>query len=245
MNSSDHIVNDKQTVLLIEDEPAIADTVVYALSTEGFEPVWQTTAADGLAVFRENTPVLVILDVGLPDANGFEVCKALRQIAAVPIIFLTARSEEIDRVVGLEIGADDYISKPFSPRELTARVKAVLRRVQQTIPVESVVTATQVTATQSTVFSIDKARYEIRYYGEVLELSRYEYRLLAVLLEHPGRVYSREQLLQLAWNDPEHSLDRTVDTHIKTLRAKLRAVRADCNPIKTHRSIGYSLNLET
>lgn len=223
-------------ILLIEDEPTIADTVVYALQTEGFEPVWCVTGRDGLEKFQQLRPALVLLDIGLPDANGFDLCKTLRATASVPVIFLTARAEEIDRVVGLEIGADDYVVKPFSPRELTARVRAVLRRtagvVQGTEPVAP-----------AAVFNIDEERCRISYHGRSLALSRYEYRLLSVLVERPGRVYSRETLLQLAWNDPESSLDRTVDTHIKTIRAKLRAVRPDLNPIKTHRGLGYSLEI--
>lgn len=224
-------------VLLIEDEPAIADAAVYALATDGFEVQWCATGAEGLAAFRADPPTLVILDIGLPDANGFELFRSLRgesSTAPPPVIFLTARSEEIDRVAGLEMGADDYVSKPFSPRELSARVRAVLRRSQQT----------QAAPTPpATPFEIDESRLEIRYNGVLLELSRYEFRLLKLLAQHPGRVYTREQLMQQVWNNPEHSLDRTVDTHIKTLRAKLRAVSGTHNPIKTHRGIGYSLEI--
>lgn len=219
-------------VLLIEDERGIADTVVYALTTEGFQPTWCGTGNEGLRSFRAELPDLVILDVGLPDANGFDLCRQMREHAAVPIIFLTARAEEVDRVVGLEIGADDYVVKPFSPRELTARIRAVLRR-----------SASRPSA-EPTAFVVEQERYEIRYHGQALSLSRYEYRLLRVLVERPSRVYTREELLQLAWNEPENSFDRTVDTHIKTIRAKLRAVKPDANPIKTHRGIGYSLGPE-
>lgn len=122
------IATERSCILLIEDEPAIADTVVYALQTEGFEPLWRMTGQEGLLAFREHGPALIILDIGLPDASGFDLCRELRRIRPAPVIFLTARASEIDRVVGLEIGADDYVVKPFSPRELTARVKAVLRR---------------------------------------------------------------------------------------------------------------------
>ncbi|MFO1352660.1 MAG: two-component system response regulator CreB, partial [Gammaproteobacteria bacterium] len=193
----------------------------------------------GLEACRAQPLALIVLDVGLPDTQGFELFRGLRQITQAPVIFLTARGGEIDRVVGLEIGADDYITKPFSPRELTARVRAVLRRAQhRTDPAAP-------RAESSMPFSLDEAAYEIRYFGQLLELSRYEYRLLKILIAHPRRVYSREMLLELAWDDPEESFDRTVDTHIKTLRAKLRAVRDDLNPIKTHRSLGYSLSLES
>lgn len=220
-------------VLIIEDESAIADTLLYALRTEGFDPEWRRTAEAGLRAFDEHPPALVILDIGLPDASGFDVCRQIRSRAATPILFLTARAQELDRVVGLELGADDYVVKPFSPRELTARVRAILRRAS-TDSVPS-------TAGDSR-FTVDEARQHIHYLGMPLELSRYEYRLLKALVAHPGRVFSREQLLQMAWDHPEHSLDRTVDTHIKTLRAKLAAVKPDTDPIRTHRGVGYSLD---
>jgi two-component system catabolic regulation response regulator CreB len=231
---------ERPCILLIEDEPAIADTVVYALQTEGFEPLWRMTGQEGLLAFQEYRPVLILLDIGLPDASGFDLCRELRRIRPVPVIFLTARAAEIDRVVGLEIGADDYVVKPFSPRELTARVKAVLRR---TFAAETQ-GPPAATPPPPMLFEIDEESCAIRYAGQPLALSRYEYRLLQAMLKRPGRIFSREMLLQLAWDHPDHSLDRTVDTHIKTLRAKLRAVKPDANPIKTHRGFGYSLSLE-
>jgi two-component system catabolic regulation response regulator CreB len=150
----------------------------------------------------------------------------------VPVVFVTARKDEIDRVVGLEIGADDYVVKPFTPRELTARIRAILRRTQ---------TSAAAPAEPAAVFAVDEERCEIRYHGTPLQLSRYEFRLLKVLIQKPGRVYSRDQLMELAWEEPDTALDRTVDAHIKTLRAKLRAVRDDEDPIRTHRGLGYSL----
>jgi two-component system catabolic regulation response regulator CreB len=220
-------------ILLVEDEPSIADNIIYALKTEGFTPSWCQTAAEGLRVFAEQRFALVILDVGLPDMNGFELCKKLRAGSFVPIIFVTARKDEIDRVVGLEIGADDYVVKPFAPRELTARVKAILRRTEAGGGAPAPQTAK--------LFSIDDERCEIQYHGSPLQLSRYEFRLLKVLVQKPGRVYSRDQLMELAWEEPDTALDRTVDAHIKTLRAKLRAIREDEDPIRTHRGLGYSL----
>ena len=229
---------EKARILIIEDEPAIADTVIYALKTEGFDPLWRLTGNEGKKAFLEEQPALVILDIGLPDINGFELFKELRLSAPVPVIFLTARAEEVDRVVGLEIGADDYVVKPFSPRELTARVRAVLRR---TTSHEDINDACR---SEELGFNIDPESCQICYHGKLLTLSRYEYLLLSVLIKRPNRVYSREELLQLVWTDPENSTDRTVDTHIKTIRAKLRAVRADANPIKTHRGLGYSLSID-
>ena len=229
-------------ILLIEDEPSIADNIVYALKTEGFAPLWCQTGHDALARFEREPFALVILDIGLPDVNGFELCKRLRAASTVPIVFVTARKDEIDRVVGLEIGADDYVVKPFSPRELTARVKAILRRSDS---VGDTPAAAALAAPPAAIFEIDGERCVIRYCGTVLPLSRYEFRLLKVLVEKPGRVFSRNQLMELAWEEPDTALDRTVDSHIKTLRAKLRAVRDGDDSIRTHRGFGYSLKEQT
>ena len=149
----------------------------------------------------------------------------------IPIIFLTARNEEVDRIVGLEIGADDYVSKPFSPRELAARVKVILKRSAGISQVQS-----------NCEFVIDEHRALIHYYGQALQLTRYEYLLLKYLLSQPERVFSREQIMQAVWSEPQASLDRVVDTHIKTLRSKLSKIRENANPIKTHRGLGYSIS---
>lgn len=227
----------KPRILIVEDEPAIADTIVYALSTDGFEPVWHATAVAALqAVGQGPAFALAILDVGLPDINGFELFKRLSSLApALPAVFLTARSGEIDRVVGLELGADDYIAKPFSPRELVARVRTILRRVQRAAaPVAP-------TAQAAGGFDVDDERKTIRYRGNALALSRTEYRLLKVLIERPGRVFSRDELMQRAWDDPAAAFDRTVDAHVKLVRAKLREIAPDQDPIVTHRGLGYAL----
>lgn len=242
---------ERPLILVVEDEPAIADTILYALRTEGFDPDWKTTVGAAREVLARRPFALAVLDIGLPDGSGFDFCRELRARDGLPVIFLTARSEEIDRVVGLEIGADDYIVKPFSPRELTARVRAVLRRTQPvarppTAP--SAATGAAPDAVRSGgsrgPFAIDEDRCEVRYHATRLDLTRREYRLLLALLSQPGRVFSREQLLTRAWDEPEASLDRTVDAHIKTLRAKLRAVDAAGDPIRTHRGFGYSIELE-
>lgn len=226
-------------ILLVEDEPGIADNIVYALSTEGFRPDWQRTAAGARTALEAGDVALVILDVGLPDANGFELAKEIRKSHEVPLIFVTARASEIDRVVGLEIGADDYVVKPFSPRELTARVKAVLRRTRP--KPQSGATPAPVPTAPPAWIVIDEDRHRIVYHGKPLELSKLEFRLLAVLARRPGQVFSREQLLTLAWDGPSASLERTIDTHMKTLRQKLRAVTPEDDPIVTHRGVGYSL----
>lgn len=222
-----------QRILVVEDEPAIADTITYALRTEGFEVEWRTTGAEALETLEKHGAALVVLDVGLPDQNGFDVCRAIRRTSQVPIIFLTARSSEIDRIVGLEMGGDDYVPKPFSPRELSARVRAVLRRT-------GVDNAAQLTPGDS-AFSLDRPRMRIAYYGQPLQLSRYEFRILDVLLARPGWVFTRDKLMELVWEAPDSSMDRTVDTHVKNIRLKLHAVRPDKNPIITHRGVGYSL----
>jgi len=237
-------------VLIIEDEPAIADTLLYALKTEGFAPEWCATGRAGLAALEAGERAgrafaLVVLDVGLPDGTGFEVCKVIRKTSTVPVIFLTARNAELDRVLGLEIGGDDYLVKPFSPRELTARVKAILRRVPAADAARATGVAAKGGADEVNEFSVDETRCVIAYRGDALELTRYEFRLLKVLVAQPGRVFSRDQLMSAVWEDPGASLDRTVDAHIKMLRAKLRAVAGegadDDGPIRTHRGLGYSL----
>ena len=232
----------KPRILIVEDEPGIADTLQYALRTDGFEPAWVATGEEAVALVQASSPqerpALVILDVGLPDTNGFEVFKRIRALADIPVVFLTARSDEIDRVVGLELGADDYVAKPFSPRELVARVRTVLRRA--TKPAAAPV-APVVAAEPALPIAVDDGRRQIRFYGQLLELSRYEYGLLKTLVSRPGHVFSRDTLLERVWDDATESLDRTVDAHVKTLRAKMKIVAPTLEPIKTHRGTGYAL----
>jgi len=222
-------------ILVIEDEPAIAESTLYALSTDGFDAVWAATGTAALALFQQQRFDLAVLDVGLPDINGFELFRQLSP--QLPVIFLTARSGEIDRIVGLELGADDYMTKPFSPRELCARIRTVLRRLgkQQSLSAQPAPTL------PTPIFAIDEERKRISFYGEALDLSRTEYRLLSALLHKPGRVFSREELMDKAWEHPDVSLERTVDAHVKMLRAKLRTIQAEPDPIITHRGLGYSL----
>lgn len=228
-------------ILVVEDEPAIADTISYALSTDGFQPVWSATGEAALKEIAGGGIALIILDVGLPDVNGFELFKKLTQVTSAPVIFLTARSHEVDRVVGLELGADDYISKPFSPRELTARVRTVLRRVAKTNAQEAAPVAASTQPAGHLPLAVDDDRKTITYFGKPLDLSRYEYRILKLLVSRPGRVFSRDAMMQHVWDEPESSLDRTVDAHIKTIRAKLKAIAPTIEAIRTHRGEGYSL----
>jgi len=228
----------KPRILIVEDEPGIADTLQYALRTEGFEPHWCATGEDALANARATPPALVVLDVGLPDVSGFEVFRRLRETSDVPVVFLTARSDEIDRVVGLELGADDYVAKPFSPRELVARVRGILRRSGRTAPSASTPGAATIA---SGPIVVDEGRMQVRYYGRALELSRYEYGLLKTLAARPGHVFTREALLDRVWGDDSESMDRTVDAHVKTLRAKMKAIAPGIDPIRTLRGSGYAL----
>ena len=224
-------------ILLIEDEAAIADAVLYALRSEGFEATHCLLGDAGLARFAEGGVDLVVLDVGLPDRNGFDVCRELRKSSEVPVIFLTARGSEIDRVVGFELGADDYVVKPFSPRELIARVRARLRRS----PRHDAESAAAEEWKRSGAFEHDVAGRRIRYSGQMLSLTRYEYGVLRTLLARPGAIFSRAQLMDAVWTDAAESADRTVDAHIKTLRAKLHAIVEGADPLRTHRGVGYSL----
>ena len=221
-------------VLLVEDEPAIADTLVYALETECFAVTHAQTGAEALAAAAREPHDFAILDIGLPDMTGLDVCRRLRETSAIPVLFLTARDGEVDRILGLELGGDDYVTKPFSPREIVARVRAILRR------------GNHQPAVHAQAFGIglhhDPSSMRVHFAGTALDLTAHEYKLLLVLMEKPGRVFTRDQLLDHAWQDPGAVTDRTVDAHIKSIRAKLRAISAGAESlIETRRGLGYSL----
>ncbi len=219
-------------ILIVEDEVAIADTLIYALQSDGFTTSWLGLGQAAVEHQRRTPADLIILDIGLPDITGFEACKQLRRFSEVPVMFLSARNGEIDRVVGLEIGADDYVVKPFSPREVTARVRAILKRM---LP-------RPVAAASNELFQIDAERVQISYRGQPLSLTRHEFRLLHCLLEQPERVFSREQLLDAVGVAADAGYERSIDSHIKSLRAKLRLIASDAEPIQTHRGLGYSFS---
>jgi two-component system catabolic regulation response regulator CreB len=231
-------------ILVIEDEPSVADNLTYALSTEGFDPTWCPTGQQGLDALNAAPFDLVILDIGLPDRDGFDICRAIRKLYEVPIMFLTARSDEIDRILGLEIGADDYVVKPFSPREVTARVKAILRRSQPG-PAQTGEPVDEAAKTSDGIFTVQSDCFRITFHEKTLELTRYEFLILETLIRRPKRIFSREALMNQVWEDPGASMERTVDAHIKSIRAKLRQVDTEADPIKTHRGLGYSLNLDS
>lgn len=231
----------KKRILVVEDEPSILDNILYSLETEGFAAQGCSTGQEALKNLEVHPFDLVIMDIGLPDTSGFDLFKTLRESSALPVIFLTARGAEIDRVAGLEMGADDYVIKPFSPRELSARVRAVLRRASGETSHLTKATDKAAESASGLPISIDEERIQVTYFGESVPLSSTEFRLLRVLCQHPGRVWSRSQLMDIAWSDPAASMERTVDAHVKTLRSKLKAIRTDINPIETHRGIGYAL----
>ena len=239
-------------VLIVEDELSIADTLVFAIGGEGFATHWVRLGQEAIECVQQGLADLVVLDVGLPDMSGFEVCKAIRRQSEVPILFLTARGEEIDRVVGLEIGADDYVVKPFSPREVAARVRVILKRTR-VVEAGAVAALAAVAPAQpvpgapagsaplaAEPFEVDAERKQVRHRGVPLELTPHEFRLLSHLLAHPERVFSRQQLLGAIGAGSDAVYERNIDGHVKALRAKLRSVAPDRDPIQTHRGFGYS-----
>lgn len=231
-------------LLLLEDDPAIARTVVYTLERDGLGVTHSLLLRDARQQVQARAFDLLVLDVGLPDGSGLDLLQQVRNTPAAPgtpgtpratpVLMLSARGEELDRVLGLELGADDYLTKPFSPRELAARVKALLRRAGA--PAAALAAA-------PALLHDDAAGQRISLRGEPLALTRREYRLLACLLAGAGRIHTRDALLAAAWGDDSDSQDRTVDTHIKTLRAKLRETDPSREYIQTHRGMGYCLNL--
>jgi two-component system response regulator BaeR len=214
-------------ILIVEDEPKLAVLLADYLKASGFEVF---TLPDGTHVdfwVRENKPNLIILDIMLPGRDGMEICKSIRIFSRVPIIMVTARVEEIDRLLGLELGADDYICKPFSPREVVARVKAVLRRVRdgQAIQAQGLV--------------LDEHTYRATLHSRDLELTAVEFKLLQLLVEHPCRIFSRLQIMEKIYHEERFVSDRTVDSHIKKLRRKIETVDPQATLIQSVYSVGY------
>lgn len=220
-------------VLIIEDEVKLVRTLRLYLEQAGFEVVWASDATQGIAAFRHEKPLLVLLDLNLPGGmDGLDVCRSLRRDSNVPIIMLTARIEEADRLIGLELGADDYISKPFSPREVVARVRAVLRRTDSS---ESVVEE----IVQVADIRVDMTRRTVSVAGHPAELTANEFDLLVILMRYPGRVYTRAQLLDATQGTSYEGYERTIDQHIKNLRQKIEPDPPQPRYILTVRSVGY------
>jgi DNA-binding response OmpR family regulator len=216
------------TVVVVEDDPHIADLVDLYLRREGFRVLLAADGERGLELFVQDDPCIVILDVGLPGArDGFDVCRAIRARGNVPVLFLTARDDEVDRVLGLELGADDYLVKPFSPRELVARVRAILRRTREGPAPQEVITLGEL--------QVDQRRREARQAGEVVALTTREFDLLAFLANNVGLALSRQQLLDGVWGPDWYGDERTVDVHVAQLRKKLGSDL----PLATVWGVGY------
>ena len=225
-------------ILVVEDEPALVETISYSLSREGYEVRAERDGIAGLQAAQADLPDLVILDLMLPGMDGLDVCRQLRRTSTVSILMLTARNDEVDKVVGLEMGADDYVTKPFSMRELIARVKALLRRnaPSQSLPVQSPL--------KFGPFALDSSRHEIRRDGTPLVLTPLEYSLLEFLLRNHGATFSRETLLEKVWGYDYAGDSRTVDVHVRSLREKIEDTPGAPRRILTVRGVGYRLDLD-
>jgi DNA-binding response OmpR family regulator len=225
---------DSSTILLVDDEDAVQKLLAYPLERDGFRVVQARDGEEALERFRAEDVDLVVLDVMLPKLDGLEVCKRLRAVSNVPIIMLTARDDELDKVLGLELGADDYITKPFSIREFMSRVRALLRRAA--IPVAP---GAAEEAIEADGLRIDLARRDVEVAGRPVQLTYVEFELLRALASHPGRVYTRELLLQALWGGSEYREPRTIDVHVRHLREKLERDPSEPEFILTVRGVGY------
>ena len=219
-------------VMVVDDEESLLEAIRYALSREGIEVVTASDGGEAMRDFEAERPDLVVLDLMLPTLNGWDVCRRIRATSQVPILMLTARDAEVDRVVGLEMGADDYVTKPFSPRELVARVRAVSRRGRAGDDAAG-------QPVRAGDLEIDRQRFEVKMKGRLVELTRKEFDLLSALVRTPGRVFGREELLDLVWGQDGFVEPRTVDVHVARLRAKFTAARTPMPAIETVRGVGY------
>jgi two-component system, OmpR family, alkaline phosphatase synthesis response regulator PhoP len=223
----------RKRIMVVDDEPKVADLIRAYLEKDGYEV---TLAADGVTAVdkaRKEKPDLIVLDLNLPEMDGIEVFRSVRTFSDLPVIMVTARDEEIDKIVGLQLGADDYVTKPFSPRELAARVGAVLRRYS-----EGTKSTTRI---QSGNLLVDFERHEVKYKGEPVNFTAAEFKLLAVMAKNPGRVFTRLQLMDAAFGETYEGYDRTIDAHIKNVRQKLEKIGGDGSPIATVRGVGYKM----
>jgi two-component system response regulator RegX3 len=220
-------------LLLVEDEPAIAEGLSISLEAEGFRVAWVKDGTEAVPAFERVRPDLVLLDLMLPGLSGTEVCRRLRAASDVPIIMLTARDTEVDRVVGLELGADDYVTKPFSARELVARIRAVLRRATSTELPHADAPA------EALGVRVDRVRHEVRVDGEIVELPPKEFELLAMLVENAGRVLHRSALMDEVWGTDYVGDTKTLDVHIRRLRTRIERDPTEPERIQTVRGVGY------
>jgi len=223
----------RKPVLIVEDERKLAEVLKDYLTQSGFDTHWLASGDEVIPWVKETMPELILLDVMLPGKDGMTICRELRAFSNVPIVMITARIEEIDRLLGLELGADDYICKPFSPREVVARVKAILRRAQG--PAAGIGASPRLL--------LDQDKYRATFDGQALDLTPVEFRLLNILHTQPGRVFTRNYLLDAIYADHRVVTDRTVDSHIKNLRKKLQSVSPDEDIVRSIYGVGYKLEL--
>ena len=220
-------------VLIVEDEKKLADILIAYLNKEQFRVTHYESGSGVSDWVKNNQPNIILLDLMLPDVNGKDLCKEIRQFSTVPIIVVTAMIDEIDRLIGLELGADDYVCKPFSPKEVIARVKAVLRRSEGDFNQGEIYDA----------FEVNDETYSIKLHGDRLDLTPVEFRLLKMFIQSPGRVFNRDQILDNIFEDGRIVLDRTVDTHVKNLRHKLKTASPEHDYVRSVYGIGYSFEI--
>ena len=220
-------------VLIVEDEKKLADILIAYLNKEHFRVTHYESGSGVSDWVKNNQPNIILLDLMLPDVNGKDLCKEIRQFSTVPIIMVTAMIDEIDRLIGLELGADDYVCKPFSPKEVVARVKAVLRRSEGDFNQGEIYDA----------FEVNDETYSIKLHGDRLDLTPVEFRLLKMFIQSPGRVFNRDQILDNIFEDGRIVLDRTVDTHVKNLRHKLKTASPEHDYVRSVYGIGYSFEI--
>jgi len=220
-------------VLIVEDEKKLADILIAYLNKEQFRVTHYESGSGVSDWVKNNQPNIILLDLMLPDVNGKDLCKEIRQFSTVPIIMVTAMIDEIDRLIGLELGADDYVCKPFSPKEVVARVKAVLRRSEGDFNEGEIYDA----------FEVNDETYSIKLHGDRLDLTPVEFRLLKMFIQSPGRVFNRDQILDNIFEDGRIVLDRTVDTHVKNLRHKLKTASPEHDYVRSVYGIGYSFEI--
>ena len=228
------------TILVVDDDPHIREVVRFALEKGGFRPLLASDGQEALTLFNEQSPDLIILDIIMKEMDGTDVCRAIRTRSSVPIIFLSSKDDEIDRIIGLELGGDDYVSKPFSPRELVARVKAVLRRGTLDNNMLYPMAAAAEGLLQHAALRVDPVRFQAFWGDTVVILTATVFGILKTLLGYPGKVYSRNELMSGAYEHDNHVTDRTIDSHVRRIRRKFNDIGGD--PVETNHGIGYKLS---
>jgi two-component system OmpR family response regulator len=224
-------------ILVVDDDPHIRDVICFALEKAGMAAVTAQDGAEALSKLEAASPDLVVLDIGMPEMDGLEVCRRIRRHGDTPILFLSARSDEIDRIVGLELGGDDYVTKPFSPRELVARVSAILNRVKRSTPTP---TPADNNVLRHGALTLDPPRFQAEYDGQPVALTALEFAIVRMLAQRPGIVFNRDQIMDTAYADNVHVSDRTIDSHVRNIRAKFAALGC-ASVIETVHGVGFRL----